>query len=110
VLHVVEITDLDQDEMLAWAFAIETSDGLEVEEIFVRPTYRGAGNGRDLARTISEISATRKMPIKCWIPHIDWTGAPTHAQSAIFRQLGVTAHPVPERWAAAVAAFPAHTP
>lgn len=104
VLHVVEITDLDQDEMLAWAIVVETTDGLEVEELFVRPAYRGAGNGRDLARTISELSAFRKLPIKCWISHADWTGTPTQAQSAIFRHLGVAPQPATEeRWAAAVA-------
>ena len=110
MLHFVEIADLDHDEMLAWAIVVETADGLEVEEMFVRPAYRGAGNGRDLARTVSELSTSRKLPVKCWIPHADWTGAPTQAQGAIFRQLGVVPQPAPERWAAAIAIGPVHTP
>lgn len=106
MLHVVEIADLDRDEMLAWAFLAETPHGLEVEELFVRPAYRGAGNGRDLAQTISELSAARKLPVRCWVPHADWIGAPTRAQSAIFRRLGVRPSPAPEQWVSAVAEAP----
>lgn len=109
MLHVVEIADLDQNEMLAWASSVETAHGLEVEELFVRPAYQGVGNGRDLAQALNELNAARKLPVRCWVPHADWTGAPTRAQSAIFRRLGIRPNPVPERWAATVADTPART-
>ncbi len=107
LLHVVEVVDLDGDEMLAWALAVETTKGLEVEEMFVRPPYRGEGMGRDLALTIGGLAETRELHVRLWISHVDWQGAPTHAQGAIFRQLGVVPGAAPERWAVAVAVSPA---
>ena len=103
VLHVIEIEDLDQDEMLGWAFTVEVTGWLEVEEIFVRPAYRGEGSGRELARSIADLGAARGLPIKCWIPHADWAGMPTPEQAAVFGRLGLTTAGSTERWAAAVA-------
>ena len=98
VLRVVEIEDQEQDEMLGWAFLVETADGPEVEELFVRPAYRGLGYGRKLAARLAPF-----LPRRAWIPRVDWTGSLTPALAATLRRLNLAVQPSPERWAAAVA-------
>jgi hypothetical protein len=100
-IHLFEIEDLDDEEMVAWAILIETSNGLELEELFVRPAFREAGHGRELAETINELRAHLQLPLKAWISHADWPASP--AQEAIFSQLGLHSTTTSERWAAASA-------
>jgi GNAT superfamily N-acetyltransferase len=103
VMHVVEEIDLTADEIAGWALAVEIDNLLDIEELFVRPGYRGRGHGRELAAEISRIAARQQLACRLWLAHADWTGAPTPAQSAILASLGLTAVPCTERWASAVA-------
>lgn len=53
-LHVCEFLDVDNNDRIAWAIAVQRSGFLDLEELFVRPTYRGKGYARELClmRTI----------------------------------------------------------
>jgi GNAT superfamily N-acetyltransferase len=101
--HMVEVEDRTRDETLAWAFALETPAGIEVEELFVRPAYRRQGHGRELAREIRSVAEARQLRVMCWIPHADWATPLSPAQGAIFARLRVAAKPSSELWASGIA-------
>jgi len=103
VLHIVEIEDRSNDEMLGWAFTVETNGNLEVEELFVRPAFRGHGYGGRLANEIRSLADKSAKRIMCWIPHADWTEPPSQAQSAIFNHMRVSVRPSIELWASGTA-------
>jgi GNAT superfamily N-acetyltransferase len=98
-IHLIEIEDPSRDEMMGWAIARHSADaGLELEEFFVRPAFRGRGHGSRLARAVAELRASLGVPLSAWIPHVD--ASPTAAQDAIFKLLRLERGPSPERWAA----------
>ncbi len=101
--HTVEVEDRTRDETLAWAFALETPEGIEVEELFVRPAYRSRGHGRELAREIRSVAEARQLRVTCWIPHVDWARPLSPAQVAIFGRLRVAVKPSTELWASGMA-------
>jgi len=99
--HLVEVRDFDADEILGWAVLVETSDGLEMEELFVRPAFRQMGHGRTLATAVGELRSQFQAPLKVWIPHADWPESTQ--QAALFNRLGLQTIPAEVRWAAACA-------
>lgn len=101
LLHLCQITDRDADEPIGWSLTVETTDGLEVEELFVRPAYRGQGYGRTLADELVRLRTTRAQPLIAWIPHTD-AGAPI-AQNATLRHAGLERRNTNLRWASGVA-------
>lgn len=100
-IHLVEVRNFDDDEILGWAILIETVDGLELEDLFVRPAFRQMGHGRKLATTVDGLRTQLQVPLKAWIPHADWPAS--SAQHAVLRQLGLFPATAPERWAASCA-------
>jgi GNAT superfamily N-acetyltransferase len=98
-IRMIEIEDVDRDEFVGWSIMVETSESLELEELFVRPAYRGAGHGRTLAKTIDRLRARLQLPLKAWVSHPDWPASP--AQEAVLAHLGLTVMPSAEKWAAA---------
>jgi GNAT superfamily N-acetyltransferase len=44
----VEVYDAPNDECIGWAFLVARQGFADIEEFFVRPTYRGKGYGTDL--------------------------------------------------------------
>ncbi len=100
-IHLIEVRNFDDDDILGWAILVEAVDGLELEEFFVRPAFRHMGYGRKLATTIDGLRNHLQLPLKAWIPHADWPGS--SAQDAVLRRLGLNPAPTPERWAASCA-------
>ena len=98
-VYLTEVEDPTHDEMIGWAIARHSSAGLELEEFFVRPGFRRQGHGRLLGRAVAELRDGLGAPLSAWIPHAD--AAPTEAQDAIFRRLGLKRTSTEERWAAA---------
>lgn len=103
VLHVVELVDLTVNEIMGWALVVEIDRILHIDELFVRPAYRGNGLGQRLAAEIGAISARQGKQVRGWLSHADWKGAATPAQAALMAYLGLAFKPSPERWASRVA-------
>jgi GNAT superfamily N-acetyltransferase len=98
-IYLTEVEDRSRDEMMGWAIARHSRTGLELEEFFVRPAFRGHGHGRKLARAVVELRTSLGVSLSAWIPHVD--AAPTKAQDAIFRRMRLRRVTTSERWAAA---------
>jgi GNAT superfamily N-acetyltransferase len=97
-IHLIEIEDPIRDEMMGWTILRHSGACLELEEFFVRPSFRRRGHGRRLARAVVELRASLGVPLSAWIPHVD--ASPTPAQDAIFRRLRLERAVSTERWAA----------
>lgn len=98
-VHLIEVEDPVRDEMMAWAILRQSQTVLDIDELFVRPEFRRKGHGRRLVRTVNEIRNNLTLPMSAWVPHVD--AAPTRAQDAVFRRLGLRRTASTERWAAA---------
>jgi GNAT superfamily N-acetyltransferase len=100
VLHGVEIRDSQSDEREAWAFSLAYNGYLNVEELFVRPAYRGRGYFNHLFSQFQELSGFLSLPLRFWVPHADNTSN----NMAILRYLadknGFVVSDSSARWAA----------
>jgi GNAT superfamily N-acetyltransferase len=70
-LHGIELWDRRHDERQGWVFATERDGFLDVEELFVRPSYRKQGLGRSLLKQIRVHAEQRQLPLRFWVPHGD---------------------------------------
>jgi GNAT superfamily N-acetyltransferase len=109
VFHCREFLDPD-DERIAWAFAVERSGVMEVEEFFVWPQFRGVGYGTKLAHSIGELAVGRGCSLKIWISYPD--AAPENLQilEKLVRPLGLRLGPSDVRWAPYVATTDVEVP
>lgn len=98
-IHLIEVEDPSRDEMMGWAILRESATGLDIDEFFVRPSFRGSGHGRRMARVVADLRKSLSVPLRAWIPHAD--ALPTKAQDAILRRLRLRRASTNERWAAA---------
>ncbi len=75
VLHGVvsgrEIRDWEFDERKAWGFAVEYDGCLNVEELFVKPKYRGKGYFEQLVSGFEEVAKQSSIPLRFWVSHPD---------------------------------------
>ncbi|MFH1265491.1 MAG: GNAT family N-acetyltransferase [Planctomycetota bacterium] len=109
-LHAREVYDADSDERIAWTFAVHRDGFLDVEELFVRPQYRGHGYGRQLVQMLLELSADLKRPLRLWVPFADWTPANIPLVERVVEKLGLGLFHANVRWAAATALDPTALP
>jgi GNAT superfamily N-acetyltransferase len=72
-LHGVEIRDAQSDEREAWGFASLYDGFINIEELFVRPAYRGKGCFRHLLSHFQELSNRFSVPLRFWVSHADNT-------------------------------------
>lgn len=70
-LHAVELYDSTEDECIGWAFAVCRDGFLDIEELFVRPLFRGTNNGNILTRMLRELAASIGLPLRLWVAHAD---------------------------------------
>ena len=56
VFYAREFYDADTDERIGWAFAVQRTDHLGVEELYVRPQFRRQGYGTRLLQSLRELS------------------------------------------------------
>jgi GNAT superfamily N-acetyltransferase len=102
-VRIIEILDTTNDEMIAWSFMVEKQDYLDIEELFVRPTYRRRGYGRRLVDLICEEAKAAGRPLRAWLPRVDASQTVSEAASAVLRRLGLRANRSRRTWAAWVA-------
>lgn len=71
IIYGIEIRDSKLDERKAWGFAFQYHSCLNVEELFVKPKYRGRGYSKQLISSFEQISKHSSLPLRFWIPHPD---------------------------------------
>ncbi|MFZ0519919.1 MAG: GNAT family N-acetyltransferase [Candidatus Acidiferrales bacterium] len=70
ILHWFHLID-ETDERMAWVSALERDNALEIEELFVRPQFRGVGHGKRLFSAIHKRALDRGLSFKMWISFAD---------------------------------------
>lgn len=83
---------------------IETDETCELEELFVRPWFRGRGFRRKLLDTMAAVAAKSSKLFLAWIPYADAAEHHLEILDRIFQKRGLTIHQTEERWAPYVAA------
>jgi GNAT superfamily N-acetyltransferase len=70
-LYGGEIRDIRSDDRKGWAFASEYDGFLDVEELFVKPKYRGKGYSKQLISILERVSERLSVPLRFWVSHPD---------------------------------------
>jgi GNAT superfamily N-acetyltransferase len=99
-LHGLEIYDGGTDERIAWSFAVHRGGYLDIEEFYVRPAYRGRGNGTRMTEMVKELSQREGLPLRAWIPYADCEESNRPALTRILSKLGLNVRRSGVRWAA----------
>jgi GNAT superfamily N-acetyltransferase len=99
VLHVQEVFDHADDEVQAWSFCVEHGGYLDIEDLYVRPSFRSHGLGRLLVHMISEVASEKHLPLRAWIPHGDYEGQNQTIIDKLMKQLGLVIGSSGVRWA-----------
>ena len=98
-----EVQDAAGRDRRAWAFVIERDGALEIEDLYVRPEFRGKGYGRVLAEKVAELARAKVQSLRLWVPFADSkqeNPANFPALVTIARLLGLRFRPCPVIWAA----------
>lgn len=99
VLHGVELYDSAQDECIGWAFTVCRDGFLDIEELFVRPAFRGTNNGNILTRMLGVLATRLRLPLRLWVAHADLSQDNLVTVGKIVRRLSLTLVPSDVRWA-----------
>jgi GNAT superfamily N-acetyltransferase len=102
-IYGFEVWDEHEKERRGWSFVLETEDALEIEEVYVRPEFRGRGLGRVLAEKVRAMANAKRMPLRAWVPFADCRQENPSNYSAVVamaRLLGLKFQPCREIWAA----------
>ena len=96
-----EAYDFDNDERIAWWFAVDAKLVLEVEEFFVMPAFRRQGYGTTLIRKLLEIKKALNRDVVLWIPHPDWNEVQRPITEDFLQDFRFSFGNSEHRWAAA---------
>lgn len=106
LLQVLEIYDRSADERIAWTFLLLRNDGIHIEDLYVRPEFRGRGHGAHLVRMIRDFVRNKGHKLHLWVPFADsreQNPGNVVPLTKIAHRLGLSFHKVPVRWAAYLA-------
>jgi GNAT superfamily N-acetyltransferase len=95
----------DDTERYAWVFFVETRDAIHVDEMYVHPSYRRTGRGRQLWKELLNLSYLYRKPLNFWVPFSDCDAANLELLRLFFGRRGYTLRQSPVGWAGAVAAL-----
>jgi GNAT superfamily N-acetyltransferase len=98
MFHCREFIDPD-DERIAWAFAIERDEVIEIEELFVRPSFRRNGYGKRLINWARELAFNKQLPLKLWIPDVDTDPSNLQVLTKLINPLELQIVESDSRWA-----------
>jgi GNAT superfamily N-acetyltransferase len=74
ILHVIELYDAAEDDRLAWTFLLERDSFIDLQELFVKPRYRGRGLARSLVREVQRYCRERfdsRLPLRAAVYPVD---------------------------------------
>jgi len=94
----LEIVGKD-DERLAWVSGVEYGSTLEIEELFVRPSYRGRGHGTRLMGTMYNVAKDRRLSFRLWISYADIATDNLRVIEAMAKPAGLSIQASGVRWA-----------
>jgi len=99
ILHVSELYDTKEDEYIGWAFAVCRGGFLDVEELYVKPAFRGSGKGNTLAEALDGLRDRVRLPLRLWITHADVSQENLIRVGKIAKHLSLTLVLSGVRWA-----------
>jgi GNAT superfamily N-acetyltransferase len=102
-IHGIEVYDPRHDDRIGWSFVVHRDGFLDIEELFVKPAYRGQGYGGQLVDRLLGLATQRAQPLRAWIPYVDAGEANRPALGALLKKLGLGVHRSGVGWAAYVA-------
>ena len=102
-VHCREIFDSENDERMGWAFATSRGAFLDVEDLFVRPTYRRRGYARRIAQMLLDLSGDLGLPLRLQVSFADVGEENKEALSGILRVLRMTLRNTHQRGIAYIA-------
>ena len=70
-LYGAEIRESKSDDRKGWAFASEYDGFLDVEELFIKPKYRGKGYSKQLISILKQVSKRLSVSLRFWVSHPD---------------------------------------
>ncbi len=100
MIHCVELADTINDERIGWVLALERDGFLDIEDLFVKPAYRGKRHGSRLAFAIRNVAQALSLPIRVWVSHADMGQVSQPAVSKLLKSLGVALRRSSVPWAA----------
>jgi GNAT superfamily N-acetyltransferase len=103
MLRSIRFDDPETGERAAWAMAVERDGYLDVEDLFVMPTYRGRGYATRLAHSLLAEAADAQLPLRAWVTRDDADRAGISRVRAVTRLLDLTLGPSGVPWARFVA-------
>jgi GNAT superfamily N-acetyltransferase len=102
IQHGIEFVDYGSGEVIGWSFMLENDRGLEMEELFVRPMWRGRGFGRAMAARMCRLADSKGAKLTALIPHADVIAAlPATERTLVSAGLRIRA--AQEQWCGALA-------
>jgi GNAT superfamily N-acetyltransferase len=102
VFHCREFLGRETDR-IGWSFAVERSENLEIEELFVMPKHRRKGYGSELTKQMQDLAHERALKLKVWIPHVDSSAQNLAIVERLVAKIGLRTEPSGVRWASHVA-------
>jgi GNAT superfamily N-acetyltransferase len=85
-------------ELAGWYIAVTRPSSVEVQDFFVKPSFRGRGVARKMADYLTGFARFFNLCLRVWVPHGDMR-KDAKAVEAVARLLGVTLTRSTERWA-----------
>jgi GNAT superfamily N-acetyltransferase len=101
-LHCCELSTPDA-ERIGWSFAVIRPGSIELEELFVRPQFRGKGHGKRLINELRKAVNTSHWPLKVWVSFADSELDNLRLIRKLTAQFGLSLKISGTRWAAFLA-------
>jgi GNAT superfamily N-acetyltransferase len=102
-LYGLEIYDGNADERIGWSFVVHRGSYFDIEELYVRPDYRGRGFGGRLVGMILDLAKKYGHTLRAWIPFVDCQEGNRPALARTILKLGLNIRRSGVPWAAYVA-------
>jgi GNAT superfamily N-acetyltransferase len=90
--------DGSNDECVGWAFLVKRQGYADIEELFVRPAYRGKRYGSQLAELIKSRPEFADRPLRLWVGHTDREAVNTGPFRKIVKRLGLSVNRASKKW------------
>jgi GNAT superfamily N-acetyltransferase len=102
-LYGLEIYDGDANERIGWSFVVHRGDHFDIEELYVRPAYRGRRFGGRLTAMVQDLAQRHGHALRAWVPFVDCQEGNRPALARTLLKLGLNIRRSGVRWAAYLA-------